>query len=127
MCFKRQSGPCVIAQPTEQVLGTVAGCEPDTAIRVRVEPGMAGHVRLEQLAYNGELGWYTQKSFCIPAEAMQTLLPLLKQANCLLPASPNAATPGAAAHPAARPFDGTPLKFVPPIEDAPAQPRRREA
>src|SRR5690242_11985581 len=70
---------------SEQILATIPGCAPNTALRLRVEPGPHGYVRLEHLAHSEALGWYTQKSLCIPAEALHELLPQLRKADCLFP------------------------------------------
>lgn len=79
-----QSGPSHPSH-TEQVLATIPGCAPNTAIRIRVEAGPLGYVRLEHLAHSEALGWYTQKSLCIPAEALHELMPQLRKAECLFP------------------------------------------
>src|SRR5687767_13903081 len=76
---------CVLPGPTERELATLPGPQPGTALRVRVEPGHEGYVRLEQLAYTPGLGWYTQKSFCIPGELLGALVPQLRKADCLIP------------------------------------------
>lgn len=77
--------PCVFPSPTELDLGVIPGLEPGTAVRVRVEPGRDGYVRLEQLAHSDDLGWYTQKSFCLPAAMVQPLIRQLRKADCYLP------------------------------------------
>ena len=76
---------CVFASPTEQELATISVPEAGTALRVQVETGQDGYVRLEQLAHDKGLGWYVQKSFTIPAEALAALLPQLRKAECLMP------------------------------------------
>ena len=73
---------CVVPSPTEQELAVLPG-EPGMALRVRVEAGARGYVRLEQLAYNAELGWYAQKSFCIPAHMLAAVATELRKADCL--------------------------------------------
>jgi hypothetical protein len=78
---------CVIPGPTEEELAVLPGERPGTALRVRVEAGRDGYVRLEQLAHNADLGWYVQKSFCIPGEMLATLIPQLRKADCLIPRS----------------------------------------
>lgn len=107
--------PCVFPSPSEEELALIPGDEPGTAIRVRVQPGVSGYVRLEQLAYNADMGWYTQKSFCIPGDMLATLVPQLRKANCLIPATPHR--------------DADPLKFPGPriTDDQPSRPERREA
>lgn len=77
--------PCVLPSATEEVLATIPGSMPGTAIQVRVEPKIDGYVRLEHLAYSPDLGWYTQKSFCIPGELISQLIPQLRKADCLIP------------------------------------------
>lgn len=84
---------CAVPSPTEHQLAMIPGSEPGTALRVSVEPGHEGYVRLEHLAFNTDLGWYTQKSFCIEAEMLEALVPALRKADCLVPKS--AATPSA--------------------------------
>ncbi len=79
--------PCVLPSPTEHELATIPGTEPGTALRISVEPGREGYVRLEQLAYNTNLGWYTQKSFCIAGALLDQLVPALRKAECLIPDS----------------------------------------
>ena len=81
----RTTKPCVFPSPAEQELATIPGTEPGTALRVWVEPGPGGFVRLEQLAFDEGLGWYTQKSFCVSGELLPALLPQLRKADCLIP------------------------------------------
>ena len=76
---------CAVPSPTEQELAMIPGSEPGTALRVSVEAGREGYVRLEHLAYNTDLGWYTQKSFCIAAEMLEALVPELRKASCMVP------------------------------------------
>lgn len=78
---------CVFPSPTERELAVVPGGQPGTALRVHVECGreQEGYVRLEQLAYDAGLGWYVQKSFTIPASALDALIPQLRKADCLIP------------------------------------------
>lgn len=85
--------PCVFPGASEQALATIPGDEPGTAIRVWVEPGPGGFVRMEQLAYDDGLGWYTQKSFCIPGDMLPALLPQLRKADCLIPRDRRQAAP----------------------------------
>lgn len=111
--------PCVFPSPTEEELALIPGDEPGTAIRVRVEPGVGGYVRIEQLAHNADMGWYTQKSLCIPGDMLGTLVPQLRKAQCLIPAqqrdtSGPFAFPGTANTPEITP-------------DGPRVPDRREA
>src|SRR5687768_18477573 len=80
---------CVIPGPTEEELAVLPGERPGTALRVRVEAGRDGYVRLEQLAHNADLGWYVQKSFCIPGEMLAGLIPQLRKADCLIPRRPS--------------------------------------
>jgi hypothetical protein len=89
---------CVFPQPTEEELMTVPGAEPGTAIRVFAQSGADGYVRLQQLAYSDGVGWYVQKSFVIPGEALGLLIPQLRKADCLIPARP-------------QPMNDNPLKF----------------
>jgi hypothetical protein len=111
----QRNRPCVFPSPTEQELATIPGVEPGTALRVRVEPGREGYVRLEHLAYNANVGWYTQKSFCIAGELLGQLMPALRKADCL---TPKAKTQAADANHL--------LRLVPPVEsDEPAPQRER--
>src|SRR5215213_8170581 len=76
---------CVIPGRSEDELAVLPGERPGTALRVRVEAGRDGYVRLEQLAHNADLGWYVQKSFCIPGGMLAALIPQLRKADCLIP------------------------------------------
>ena len=76
---------CVFPSPTEECLATFEGATPDTALRVLVEPGMEGYVRLQQMAYCEGMGWYLQKSMVIPGELLRPLVTELRKADCLLP------------------------------------------
>ena len=75
---------CVFPSPTEQELATIPS-SPGSALRVHVEAGLDGYVRLEQLAFDEGLGWYVQKSFTVPGEALAALIPQLRKADCLIP------------------------------------------
>src|SRR5688500_15162244 len=75
---------CVFPSPTEQELATIPGEQPGTALRVHVEGGRDGYVRLEQLAHDERLGWYVQKSFVVPGDVLPALLPQLRKADCLI-------------------------------------------
>ncbi len=84
--------PCVFPSPTEMELGVVSPSThagpAGTAIRVRVEPGRDGYARLEQLAYGEDVGWYVQKSFCIPGEMIEPLVTQLRKADCFVDKTP---------------------------------------
>lgn len=103
--------PCVFPSLTEQDVVTVPGRDAGTAYRLRVEPGMHGYLRIEQLGYNHNLGWYTQKSFCLPGEVVHQLMPHLKQAVAMIP------HPGVS-HTATRAMmpDHGPLRFPAPAD-----------
>ena len=75
---------CVFPSPSEQELATIPGEQPGTATRVHVEGGPDGYVRLEQLAHDERLGWYVQKSFIVPGDALGALIPQLRKADCLI-------------------------------------------
>ena len=113
---RRHHPNCVLPSPTELDLGVVAGAEPGIAYRVRVEPGRDGYARLEQLAHSDDLGWYTQKSFVLPAAVVRDMIRQLRKADCYLPHGADAQ-----AH--------SPLPFAPvaPDEQQPVKPQRREA
>ena len=78
---------CVFPSPTEQELATIPGSDPGTALRVYVEAGADGYVRLQHLAYDGTTGWYVQKSFILPGDTLKALLPELRKADCLIPSA----------------------------------------
>lgn len=80
--------PCALPSATEQEIATIPGPTPGTAYRLRVEPGIDGYIRFEQMAYSTDLGWYTQKSFCLPGPVLSQLLPDLRKADCLIPKAP---------------------------------------
>jgi len=82
---RKQHCQCVFPGPDEQEMATIPGPCPGTSLRVSVQAGPDGFVRLEQLAFNAGLGWYVQKSFCIPGEALGALVPHLRKAQCLMP------------------------------------------
>lgn len=77
--------PCVFPSPTETELAVIEGTAPGSAMRVRIEPNGEGYVRLEQLAWSPDMGWYCQKSFVIPAPLVRELITTLRKADCLLP------------------------------------------
>lgn len=93
--------PCVFPSPTETELALHEGADGLSAMRVRVEPhgdrpNVDGYVRLEQLAWSADMGWYCQKSFIIPAALVRDLITTLRKADCLLPqthAAPHAPIP----------------------------------
>jgi hypothetical protein len=60
----------------------------EPATQVRVEHDADGTVRLKQMAFSKTAGWYVQKSFCIPAELLPSVLVELRKANCLNPKYP---------------------------------------
>ena len=108
---------CVIPGPTEDELAVLPGERPGTALRVRVEAGRDGYVRLEQLAHNADLGWYVQKSFCIPGEMLRALIPQLRKADCLIPRGHRSGHV---------PSDPIPM-FPAPVARVPREAERREA
>lgn len=77
--------PCVFPSVTEMELGTFEGPDGQSAMRVRVEPTQEGYIRLEQLAWSADMGWYCQKSFVIPAAMVRDLITTLRKADCLMP------------------------------------------
>ena len=77
--------PCVFPSLTETELAVIEGSAPGSAMRVRIEPNGEGYVRLEQLAWSPDMGWYCQKSFIIPAPLVRDLITTLRKADCLLP------------------------------------------
>ena len=85
---------CVLPSSTEEELITLPGSEPGTALRVYVETGPEGYVRLQQMAYSNGLGWYVQRSMVIPGEMLATLVPQLRKADCLIPRRPTGANWG---------------------------------
>jgi hypothetical protein len=112
---------CVFPSPTEQELATLPGEQPGTALRVHVECGWDGYVRLEQLAHDAGLGWYVQKSFTIPADTLAALIPELRKADCLIPRRRANGRRAAASTP-------FPLTAPPPMRlSHPSEPARRQA
>jgi hypothetical protein len=109
---------CPCAQPSgeEVEIATVPGREPGTAFTVRVDASQEGYLRIEQRHYSAAIGWYTQKSFCIPAEVAHALMPELRKATCLLPRRQHAMT-----------GETRPLQFTPALPHDDAQPVRRDA
>ena len=87
---------CVFPSRTEEQVVLIEGPEAGTAIRVYLQPGSDGYVRLQQLAHDPALGWYVQKTMVIPGEVLHTLLPHLRKADCLIPRPSESA---AVAHP----------------------------
>ncbi len=79
------AGPCVPPRATELSIATLPGATPDTALRIKAEPGRDGYVRLEHLAHNAQLGWYVQKSFCVDRDQLGDLATSLRKADCLMP------------------------------------------
>jgi len=88
---KTTNCPCAQASDSEVEVATVPGREPGTAFTVRVETSQDGYLRIEQRHYSAAIGWYTQKSFCLPAEVAHALMPELRKATCLLPRRQRAA------------------------------------
>lgn len=82
--------PCVFPSMTEEEVVTIPGEESGTAYRLRVEAGLHGYLRIEQLGYNATLGWYVQKSFCLPGQVVHQLMPHLRQAVAMIPRSASA-------------------------------------
>lgn len=112
--MKKINCPCSSPSPTEEELATLPGSQPGTALRIRVEPGPGGYVRLEHLAYSADLGWYTQKSFCVAGELLAELVPHLRRAECLIPRRPRG--------------EDEPLRFPGPAFPLPVhEPKRRDA
>lgn len=95
---------CVFASATEETLGTFEGPTAGTAIRVLVEPGHDGYVRLQQLGFTDGMGWYVQKSMVIPGEMIRPIVTELRKADCLIPKTVQTVA--------------GPLKLVRPDEDA---------
>ena len=114
---------CVFPSPTEQELVTIPGEQPGTAMRVQVEGGRDGYVRLEQLAHDERLGWYVQKSFIVPGEALAALIPQLRKADCLI--APHRRRQ---VHSAQHAFSAPKLRLSPPAAAAEhVVPERRQA
>ncbi len=91
--------------PTDREdLGVILGERPGTAVRVRQHDCEGGCVHLEQLAYSPTIGWYRQKTFCVPREMLDDLTRTLNHAKCLMP--PAQPTAGALADASPIPFPG---------------------
>lgn len=99
---------CVLPSPTELEVQTLPGATPGTALRVSVEPASYGYVRLEHLAFNENVGWYTQKSFCVPTEMVNSLVTALRKADCLSPKPMRRSHAGLRA--SVLPAEGSPLR-----------------
>ncbi|GMU20192.1 MAG: hypothetical protein AMXMBFR13_02910 [Phycisphaerae bacterium] len=99
--------PSDIPDPVENQLATIPGPHPGTALRVELLNGEEAGVRLEQLAYNPGLGWYVQKSFCVPGSALADLITQLRKADCLNPQSPARKRNGAPQKMDLLPFPGS--------------------
>lgn len=76
--------PCVFPAPSEEEWVTLPSSDPGTALRMYVQAGAEGYVRLQQLSYDPGAGWYVQKSFIVPAEMLSTLATQFRKADCLM-------------------------------------------
>ncbi len=83
--FPMRGCQCVFPNESEQEWVTVQGTEPGTALRVYLQAGPGGYVRLQQLAHDPGLGWYVQKSMVLEREVLESLLPQLRRGLCLMP------------------------------------------
>ena len=71
----------------------IPGDRPGTATRVRLhdeDQGQDGEhgeqtVRVEQMVFHAELGWYVQKSITVTADVAGALGLALREAHCILP------------------------------------------
>jgi hypothetical protein len=54
-------------------------------MRMYVQPGPDGYVRLQQMAHDAGVGWYVQKTFIVPAEMLGALATQFRKADCLMP------------------------------------------
>lgn len=61
----------------------IPGPDAETEIRIVVEPGPDGDCRLEQLAYNRNIGWYVQRSFRLPQALVRDVATALRIVDCL--------------------------------------------
>jgi hypothetical protein len=77
--------PCVFPSPTEEEWITLPSTDGQTALRVYVQAGTEGYVRLQQVAYDEGAGWYVQKTFVVPGEMLSTLATQFRRADCLIP------------------------------------------
>lgn len=92
--------------PLEDEIATIRGSRQEAALRVRLIGGQESTVRLEQLIYSRGLGWYVQKSFCIPSCMLAELIPQLRKADCLAPRRPGCKPEAVSQLPALLPFTG---------------------
>lgn len=76
--------PCVFPAPSEEEWVTLPGSDANTALRMYVQAGADGYVRLQQLSYDPGAGWYVQKTFIVPAEMLSTLATHFRKADCLM-------------------------------------------
>ena len=77
--------PCVFPSESEEEMVTVSGATPGTALRVYLQSGQGGYVRLQQLAHDAKLGWYVQKSMVLERDVVEALVPQLRKGLCLMP------------------------------------------
>ena len=107
---------CVMPSASEEELAVVPCPDAGGALRVMIEPGPDGYVRLQEMAYTEGLGWYVQRSIVVPREALALLATELRKADCLIP------------KPSRRPQDRPPMRLVPAPDaetaDAPERQRR---
>jgi hypothetical protein len=104
---------CVFPAPAEEEIVTIPGEEPGTALRLYVDTGRDGYVRLQQLAYSDGLGWYAQKSMVIPRDVLAALVPQFRKAMCLMPPKSSATS---------RRDSGDPIPFPRIADSAPTEP-----
>ena len=89
--METNSCQCVFPAATEEEIVLIEGSQPGTALRVYLQAGHEGYVRLQQLAHDPGLGWYVQKSMIVPGEMLRALVPQLRKADCLIPRGNEAA------------------------------------
>src|SRR5687768_16654324 len=82
--METNSCQCVFPAATEEQIVLIEGSEPGTALRVYLQAGHDGYVRLQQLAHDPGLGWYVQKSMIVPGEMLRALVPQLRNPVFLL-------------------------------------------
>ena len=108
--------PCVFPSPTEEEWVTLPGSNGRTALRMYVQPGPDGYVRLQQMAHDPGAGWYVQKTFLVPGEMLGALATQFRKADCLMP-KPRVAGP----------MSMTTMRLVAETDDGDDEPQLRRA
>lgn len=67
----------------EWLIGTLRGETPDDMIEVLVSTGKDGEklLKLRMLSWSKDLGWYIQKTICLPLTEVESLRAILRTAR----------------------------------------------